>query len=254
MMVWRAEPGYWFPTALKGGNETLEQEIRRYISYFQMPNYQRVLEDRPLVFLFGSPANASDLQQLRASTKSALGVYPYIVSMNQQALKEVDAVSRYVTAGGSETGAPYRVHIANKEATQWDSWAAAGKKVIPTVSAGWDSRPRNSYPCNYSSTVNCSCPWGGAGSASYVTDPTMDELTAHTQAGLQWVQAHMTGEEPAAEANAMLLSAWNEHDEGHWIAPALQKYGGAQKLQAIKKAIDAVAERRSSYWQRVTGE
>ena len=28
----------------------------------------------------------------------------------------------------------------------------------------------------------------------------------------------------------MILSAWNEHDEGHWIAPALEKYGGAEKL------------------------
>ncbi len=26
-----------------------------------------------------------------------------------------------------------------------------------------------------------------------------------------------------AEAQVMLLSAWNEHDEGHWIAPALPK-------------------------------
>eukprot|EP01050_Picozoa_sp_SAG11_P035534 SAG11_NODE_13076_length_671_cov_1.199301_1_plen_22_part_10 len=22
----------------------------------------------------------------------------------------------------------------------------------------------------------------------------------------------------------MMLSAWNEHDEGHWIAPALAEY------------------------------
>jgi hypothetical protein len=26
---------------------------------------------------------------------------------------------------------------------------------------------------------------------------------------------------------------------GHWIEPALDKYGGAEKLQAIKRAIDA---------------
>jgi hypothetical protein len=26
---------------------------------------------------------------------------------------------------------------------------------------------------------------------------------------------------------------------GHWIEPALEKYGGAEKLQAIKRAIDA---------------
>ena len=43
----------------------------------------------------------------------------------------------------------------------------------------------------------------------------------------------------AAETNMMLLSAWNEHDEGHWIAPTLEKYGGTEKLEAIKRAIDA---------------
>ena len=42
----------------------------------------------------------------------------------------------------------------------------------------------------------------------------------------------------AAEARVMMLSAWNEHDEGHWIAPALEKYGGAEKLQAVKRGID----------------
>ena len=44
------------------------------------------------------------------------------------------------------------------------------EKVIPTVSAGWDPRPRHDYPC----------PWGGAGSPSYIVDPTMAELEAHT--------------------------------------------------------------------------
>ena len=38
------------------------------------------------------------------------------------------------------------------------------------MSAGWDPRPRHDYPC----------PWGGAGSPSYIVDPTMAELEAHT--------------------------------------------------------------------------
>ena len=137
--------------------------------------------------------------------------------------------------------------------------------MIPTVSAGWDPRPRHDYPC----------PWGGAGSPSYIVDPTMAELEAHTGPshtrfvvamsgslnrtllrcwaaadGLEWVGSNRH----SAEANAMILSAWNEHDEGHWIAPALEKYGGAEKLQAVKKAIDGVAARRADYWQAVGGE
>eukprot|EP01048_Picozoa_sp_COSAG05_P006845 COSAG05_NODE_463_length_9555_cov_35.796108_1_plen_60_part_00 len=45
--------------------------------------------------------------------------------------------------------------------------------------------------------------------------------------------------------------AGNEYDEGHFIAPQLAKYGGAEKLEAIKKAIDTQEARRRSYWQRV---
>ena len=52
----------------------------------------------------------------------------------------------------------------------------------------------------------------------------------------------------------MILSAWNEHDEGHWIEPALAKYGGDEKLVAIRKAIDKAEARRDAYWARVAGQ
>jgi len=46
-------------------------------------------------------------------------------------------------------------------------------------------------------------------------------------------------------SQVMMLSAWNEHDEGHWIEPALDKYGGAEKLEAIKRAIDTAMQRNT---------
>ena len=52
----------------------------------------------------------------------------------------------------------------------------------------------------------------------------------------------------------MILSAWNEHDEGHWIEPALAQYGGDEKLVAIRKAIDKAEARRDAYWARVAGQ
>ena len=60
------------------------------------------------------------------------------------------------------------------------------------------------------------------------------QLEAHVTDGLDFV----AGNPATAEANMMLLSAWNEYDEGHWVAPVLDKYGGAEKLEAIKRAID----------------
>lgn len=92
----------------------------RYISYFKMPNYQKVLDGRPLVFLFGKGGNASDLVALRDATKKALGVEPYITSMNRQILPGVvDAVSAYTTTGGTKTGGAYEASIAKPESQDW---------------------------------------------------------------------------------------------------------------------------------------
>ena len=220
------QPGSWFPTATLGGNETLEQELQRYVSYFRMPNYQKVLGNRPLVFLFGKAVDEFHLLALRNATLNALGVYPYVASMNGQELDGIDSASQYAQGGGTPEGAPFVPAIAQKSQAFWDAHAQSGKAIIPTVHAGWDPRPRywnGSYPC----------PWGRVGN-SYVTDPTMPELENYTYRGLKWVSENRA----VAEANVLMLSAWNEHDEGHWIAPALPQYGGAEKLQAIKRAID----------------
>ena len=39
----------------------------------------------------------------------------------------------------------------------------------------------------------------------------------------------------AQRAGAVIVSAWNEHDEGHWICPSLQD--GPAKLQAVLAGI-----------------
>ena len=63
----------------------------------------------------------------------------------------------------------------------------------------------------------------------------MAELEAHTAAGLAFVAKNRA---EATEANMLMLSAWNEHDEGHWIEPTLEKFGGAEKLEAVWRAIE----------------
>lgn len=223
------QPGYWFPTALKGGNETLDQEVARYISYFKMANYQKVLGGRPLVFLFGGAANQSDLQVLCKATQRALGVAPYIASMSDQSLPEIDAASWYVTTGGSPEGAPYQTAIAGPESARWNKLASAGKKVIPTVSAGWDSRPRTTYPCTYDSTENCSCPWGGAGSPRYTVDPTMEELTAHTLEGLEWVQNNSHAGGACPDMRACVLAGYRYLCSTHGRECASHCRGGGGK-------------------------
>jgi hypothetical protein len=95
------QPGYWFHGQESGSNETWPEELARYMTYFKMPNYQKVdigEPGRPLVFSFGRDVNQSHLQDFRAATKKAVGVEPYFVSMNGQKLPEIDALSAYVRA------------------------------------------------------------------------------------------------------------------------------------------------------------
>lgn len=221
------QPGSWFPASEHGANETFDEEMARYVSYFKMPEYQTVLDGRPLVFIFGHAANLTQVNILRHRCHDAIGVFPYVVSMNGQTGPGViDALASYASAGGTPQGASFQETIVQKSVQRWEQRKSSGIKVVPTVSVGWDPRPR------YSKGPT-PCPWGNVSDA-YVTDPTMLELENFTAQGLDWV-ANNPG---AAETGVMMLSAWNEHDEGHWIAPALEAYGGAEKLQAIKRAID----------------
>merc|ERR1712039_1128959 len=121
-------------------------------------------------FSFGQKINQSHLQDLREATKQALGVYPYFVSMNQQELPEIDAVSSYIGGRPAIEGSDYVTSLANAEKDRWKAWAAQSIKQIPTVSAGNDARPRAEYKM----------PWGPQPwSAAYVKDPTMLELENH---------------------------------------------------------------------------
>ncbi len=75
-------------------------------------------------------------------------------------------------------------------------------------------------------------PWGGSGCIDcYVQDPTMDELEEQTRAGV----AFAASQPSTVEAQAVIISAWNENDEGHWIVPSL--FNGTQKLEAVQRGI-----------------
>ncbi len=52
------------------------------------------------------------------------------------------------------------------------------------------------------------------------------------QADLDWVARYPE----TAEANAILIYAWNEIDEGGWLVPTLAE--GTARLDAIKKVLE----------------
>jgi hypothetical protein len=62
-------------------------------------------------------------------------------------------------------------------------------------------------------------------------DPTMSELTEHTTNAVAFALAN----QGTVEANAVIIGAWNENDEGHWVVPSL--LAGTEKLEAIQKGV-----------------
>ena len=71
----------------------------------------------------------------------------------------------------------------------------------------------------------------GAGPKPWFIQPTPTELASLLKDAIQWNK-----ENPAtAKANAVLIYAWNETDEGGWLHPTISK--GTARLDAIKKVL-----------------
>ena len=192
----------------------------------------QVMGGRPLVYMFPAGQKPA-IDALKQKTQSVLGVQPYIVLMSgnvkaaASSLKTLglDAVSSYVTATGWTTPnqpPSYQDGIAKPEQQFWEDASSLGVKLVPPISAGWDPRPREYYPMPWSNPKCKEC---------YVQDPTMDELAAQTAAGVAYARQHAG----VVEAQTVIISAWNENDEGHWIVPSL--FNGTQKLVAVQRGI-----------------
>ncbi|MFF0224042.1 hypothetical protein [Streptomyces sp. NPDC004629] len=215
------------------GSAEEDAKFPELITRFGESNYQKVLGGRPLVYFF-SNATAARVTKMRAQAAEAGLPDPYIVVMRWTAQSAADAkttagadaVSRYAT--GAQSGAAYSSLTAS-ETTLWSDYAAAAGQVIPTVTTGWDARPRYEYPP----------PWGPQPSADYLADKdnwtqqaTPAEIAAHLHEAIRWSNTHPAN----TPANCVLIYAWNENLEGGWICPTLyemENSGRPLRLDAI---------------------
>lgn len=226
----------------RDGMKAWPERIERYLRLFREPTYQTVLNGRPLVYLYSveglvgpgrfetwEEARAA-FDQLREATVQAGMPTPYIVAQgwSPDTLKEqterlgLDAIGAYASSAG-EKAATYAQLAAHTE-RWWDAFKATGTPVVPLATAGWDMRPRVETPV----------PWVEGGDIEqYYEAPTPEELGAHLGKAVAWCREHPD----AAEAQAILIYAWNEFDEGGWICPTLSE--GTARLDAIGEALRA---------------
>lgn len=228
---------------LQGGShmgpaQDWDRTVDGWIQRFKDPAYQRVLGQRPLLFIFGcekvephfgsAEAAKQAFGRLRTRCAEEGAGDPYIVAMvfsAQEGKRLVealgwDAVSAYSAPGwGAHECLPYQ-SLAEANVRFWESLRETGKSVIPLVNAGWDARPRMGDP---SLAKHYGGPW--------YSQPNPQELGAHIEAALDWMKAYPK----AAETRAILIYAWNETDEGGWLVPTRKE--GKARIKALRKIL-----------------
>jgi hypothetical protein len=203
---------------------------------FARPEHVRVAGGRPLVFFLARASTAptaTDLAALRREIDAtraaavAAGVGdPYIACMGSPTRQLVDAIDALGLDAGSAYATPGRggmpfARLARAAEQCWDGYRDAGVRVLPGVTTGWDPRPLVETPVSWST-------WDPDG---WAQPGTPDEIAAHLERALAWTARHPA----AAEANAVVVYAWNEFAEGGWLCPTLR--AGTARLDAIRPVL-----------------
>ncbi|MFK7691622.1 carbohydrate binding domain-containing protein [Paenibacillus sp. HJGM_3] len=210
-------------TAILGASGYSFDNYAWLVSQFKTSNYQKVLNDRPLVYVWNT--NKRYVDELRSEAHKQGTAEPYIVIMGTNAktmrLMQGDALSQYTNFGSN--GSPYSTLIKNDK-NNWNLLADYGAQVIPTVTTGWDPRPRIDTPV-----------WTSYGENQWAQTATPQEIAENLKNALEWNDSHRSSSFP----NAVLMYAWNENDEGGWIIPTLGADGqpDTSRLDAIESVL-----------------
>lgn len=181
-------------------NATVATNLAATIDLLNQPNYKKIKDNRPLVYLYDDGSGTNSAASVSAFRLACLGAGlgdPYLVGLsgsniaNSSAIKTnngLDAISSYA-AGGNEFSS-YDV-LRSKAETFWQKLKAADE-MVPICMAGWHTEPR-----------------GGAGRYNYALPW---QLSDHVQNAINFSAAN-------SPSKAVLLYAWNEHSEGGWLCP-----------------------------------
>ncbi len=209
---------------IEGWNQS---NINWIVAKFQDPQYQKVLNNRPLIYIFGDTGAPPDLTPLMTGAQAAGLGAPYFVDMQGNMTSPIpDARSNYGIGGGGPVPnnlAPFSDLISLAQ-TYWRSYNPS----VPCVSAGWNGYPRILNPPSWI-TPDQIVSWYGNGYA----DGTPTEIAQELALAIKDVK----GSPSQYPAQTILIYAWNEFDEGGWICPGLPAYEGDQRLKAIAKVL-----------------
>jgi hypothetical protein len=198
------------------------------VERFKEDNYQKVLGNRPLVYIF-LKTELKVIDNLRELCKSAGVAPPYFVVMdfspvtakNTADVLKADALSSYKSAVG-KNGEPYYPVIPKGDSTNWERYKSTGMKVVPWVTAGRNNKPRIDRPSKLATVPP----------SEWVADGTPEQIADNINSAIKWTQKHPSD----CDASTIIIYAWNEFDEGGWICPTFGN--NTDRIDAIRKVLN----------------
>ncbi len=207
---------------------TFEPEAARFVDLMARPNYQTVLNGRPLFYILNLALETNEtawasaggfrkaLEGLRAAARVRGLPEPYCVAM----VPWLDKAKAFADASGCDAISAYAVQAGGKNApfadltmyveAFWKRSVDTGAKVVPLAMTGWDRRPRIENPVFWEHNEG----WG-ADIERFYQQPKPAEIGEHVRKAVEWTRSHPSD----AEAQTVIIYAWNEHDEGGWLCP-----------------------------------
>lgn len=214
--------------------ETWPRELERVVNLLQAPDYVKVLGNRPLLYTFAAGEIPSSRWQAFIAAANARGLFPYCVYMGwspdsdyqRQRKLGYDAVSAYAMGSSKPK---FSDLVRSVEEKYWQAAAHSNTPYIPMVTTGWDKRPRQDNPVSW----ELNDPYHQQ--KVFPGKATPEEIADHLRRALDFVRDH----QQICAANAIIIYAWNEFDEGGWISPTRGADGkpDTSRLDAIKPLL-----------------
>lgn len=218
----------------------------RLVKHFQGPNYQTVLDGRPLLFVFGLPEKLAkaDFEQLDQQAAAAGLKEPYIVLMGWNPKADVaamkrlgfDALSAYAAGVGYEWEQwPYDRLTQHVRTAYWEVCRTERLEAITFATAGWDPRPRVEHPTPWVRVTPHPDPTPPEQQTPLVdaVTATPNQIAEHLREAIAWTRSNRD----LNRANAIIIYGWNENDEGGWLIPTLKPDG-----QVDRTRVDAISQ------------
>jgi len=221
------------------------------VEHFRSSDYQTVLGGRPLLFVYIKPRvlTRADWDELRRQTVAAGLMTPYLVLMGwnlEQDAKDraelgFDALSAYARGGAYSMEQPsYAEQGRLLKERLWDEWERRRIPCVTLASAGWDTRPRNERPPEWIKDLKVQpapdpAPFEQQRPLVDSVTGTPGQVAVHIFEAVQWTRAHRD----INPSNAVIVYAWNEHDEGGWLQPTLGADGfpDEARIEALEKVL-----------------